>query len=195
MRTSCPYLRGDCHAERVLQPTAPLPTRAARCAVLSIAAVLALSGCASAADAGALVALDDSSGTVCTPADAEGRAAFGISYVENQSGEPVEVIEVELVGAEGMELLGFELRSPDGQDANAVGMDYDEFGPPSIALPQQVAAGESRVALVGVAVSADAGGEADALRITFRSSTGVQGTAETSIAMQVAPEGTACDMG
>lgn len=166
-----------------------------RVAVLSIASSLALSGCSSAADTGALVALDDSPATVCAPADAEGRVVFGVSYVKNESGEPVDVVDVELVGADGMELLGFELRSPDDEDANVVGLDYDEFGPASIALPQQVAAGESRVVLVGVEIRADVGGEADALRITFRSADRAHGTAETSIAMQVVSEGTVCDMG
>jgi len=158
-------------------------------AALAAAAVQA--GCAGPALSGAVVTLDEAGSTVCSPADADGRTVFGISAIQNVSSSAVEIGDAALVDPGGMELLGLELRATDDPDAYIVGFDYDRFGPSAVALPHQMAGGETAVTLVGVRVAPGASGSADGVTLSFRGNGG-GGAVETRIAMQVVPAGEVC---
>ncbi|WP_404313159.1 hypothetical protein LG314_04890 [Agrococcus terreus] len=168
--------------------------RGARSAILVAAALLAAVTQAGCAGSEALVALDEPGAVVCAPADSDGRAVFGISAIQNVSGSEVEASDAELFGADGMELIGLELRAPDDPDASIVGGDYDRYGPVAIALPQSLAEAESYVTLIGVHVEPGAGGSADGMSLSFRGSDGA-GRVETRIRMEVVPSGEVCEMG
>lgn len=141
----------------------------------------------------AVTTLDGDLATSCTPADEEGRAVFGISGMRNASVSTAEVTDVQLVDADGMELIGFELRPMDDEDAHVVGLDYDRFGPSAVVLPHEMAGGEEVVTLVGVRVAPGTSGSADAIALSFRGDDGA-GEARTLVAMQVVPAGEACDV-
>lgn len=169
----------------------PRSTCIAAAALLAAAAMQV--GCAGPALDGAIVSLDDGEATVCAPADAQGRAVFGVSSLRNVSGSEVEVSDAQLVNADGMELLGLELRPMDDADANIVGLDYAIYGPDAVALPHVLVSGESAVALVGVRVEPGASGSAEAMTLSFRGQGG-DGAVETGIAMQVVPAGAVCEL-
>lgn len=162
-------------------------TRALRPPFFVVAAlVLAMAGCSLAGASSAVIALDDSEAVSCTPADEQGRAVFGISGIRNASGSDAEVVGAELVNAEGLELIGLEMRPYEDQDAHLVGLDYDRYGPEALVLPQEMSGATDYVTLVGVRAEPGSSGSADAIALTFRASDG-DGTAQTLIRMEVVP--------
>lgn len=157
----------------------------------ALVAALASTGCSSPGASSAVVALDDSVAISCTPADEQGRAAFGISGIRNVSGTDAQVIAAELVNTVGMELIGLELRPNADQDAHVVGLDYDRYGPEAILLPQSLSGGSDYLTLVGVRAAPGSSGSADAIVLSFRGSDG-DGTTQPLIRMEVVPADEAC---
>lgn len=137
-------------------------TRVATPAALAAVVAMLVVGCTAPAR---LAALDDGEAASCTPADAQGRAAFGLSGIENATAGELVVVGAELIGAEGVELLGLELRPMQDESAHIVGLDYEAFGPAAIREPIRVPAGASRVVLVGLRLDGAAAGSAQALRL------------------------------
>lgn len=163
-----------------------------RSAAIVVAAFLAATtaGCATSA---AVVTLDEPGATVCSPADAEGRAVFGISAIQNVSSADVEVSDARLVAADGMELIGLELRPMSDPDAHIVGLEYDRYGPDAMALPQSIEEAEAYVTLIAVRVEPGASGSAEGVSLSFRGSDG-SGEVQTLVSMDVVPAGDACQM-
>lgn len=157
----------------------------------ALVAASALAACSMTGASSAVVALDDSEAISCAPADEQGRAAFGISGIRNASGNDAEVVAAELVDAEGMELIGLELRPYADQDAHLVGLDYDRYRPQAVVLPQSLSGASDYVTLVGVRVPPGSSGSADAIALSFRASDG-DGTTQTLIRMEVVPTDAAC---
>lgn len=162
---------------------------------LSLAIVLAamLSGCSQLSGGGPLVSLEDGTGLNCTPADAEGRAMIGFSHVANESGRSLSIVGAELIDAQGLELIGFELRQPDDPDAHMVGASYDDFGPGAFSGPIAVGAGEELVVVVGLSNLGDELGSAKGVELTYQAAGGSgTRTMQTAYALEVAPAGEVC---
>lgn len=165
-------------------------TRVAGATALAALAVVLAGGCASAA---ALRVLDDGETTVCAPADELGRAAFGISTVQNTTADEIVVVGAEPIRAEGVELLGVELRPADEEDSYGVGVDYAAFGPRAAGERAAIPAGEQRVVVVGLQHRGGAVGAADGVRQrTQRADGSWTALADTRIALQVVAAGSTC---
>lgn len=165
-----------------------------RSAALVCLAVVAATGLvACTAPHGALVSLDEGETTVCAPADAAGRAVFGVSQLLNTSKGDVTVVSATLIAPESLELLGLALPSGDDPDAQVVGLPYDMYGPQPFSTPLTIPAGETVTVLAGLAGSVGLPGSTAGVTISYE----VDGqrdtaTVATDITMQVVPAGEVC---
>lgn len=129
---------------------------------------------------------------MCAPVDGQGRTVIGVSSIANDSAEEIALTDAELVGADGVELIGLEPRELDDPDANVVGMSYEQFGPGPLGAPLSFPPASARLLLVGLRSTDASEGSADALRLEYGARYGAASAVHTAIAMRVVPEGTSC---
>lgn len=134
--------------------------------------ILALSAC-SGAGSGSLSAGTEEA-EVCVPVDEKDRrASVGVDILKNVGQEQIEVLGVELEGAESLSLVGAYLLRPEGSVGAASG--FPPSTDPPLDLGRQALAGyvldpgQSVSLLVGLEIeSSGRSGRADHLSVTYR---------------------------
>lgn len=131
-----------------------------------------------------------SDATVCVPVGSDNLAVIGLDALVNDGEEPATVTGIELVDADGIELVGGTLVLNEGDDAVTGAWTGGEEG--RVDQTYAPVAPEEQVTVqVTVRMMAKAEASAEALRVSYESG-GDQGTVETKTSILLAPAGAVC---
>lgn len=136
-------------------------------AAVAVAATTALVVLGWAAPSHALGGGTAASGTSCTPSQEDGRLGISVVQARNTTSGVATITGVELLDAEGLEVVGFALRAEDEPDASFVGLPLEEMGSTPSVAPVDLAPGASAFVAVELETTTTGGAHVGGIRVQY----------------------------